>query len=134
MECTLKGKAASLVAGTLFIYFLATTCNFRSSSPAVHGWHRIRSRWRPPDQKRAADKDTAGGYAKHIRKGSMAYLILGEAKPAQKWVRRSRWPRASVLYASWKENLSNITWRPGFHYYYLPNTTWTTARNRQMEL
>eukprot|EP00117_Sycon_ciliatum_P008214 scpid87137/ scgid11015/ len=129
-------KRSVLTVGALFICWLliaTTRRTLQSTRPVRTG---PRSPWRPQHQN--AHRDTAGEWARPIWSGSVAYLIMGEAEPEEKWVRRSTWPRTAVLYVSWRENLTlsvmeNIT-SPEFYYFYLPHSTWTTGRNRQMEL
>eukprot|EP00117_Sycon_ciliatum_P042267 scpid70646/ scgid30768/ len=108
-----------LVAGTLCFCLLVTTTwhSFRNSRrPASAS-----SLWRPQHQ--PADRDEAAELAKQIWDGSLAYLIMGETYPAKKWVRRSRWPRTSLVYVSWRENVSRSLLRdritgPKFRYLY----------------
>eukprot|EP00117_Sycon_ciliatum_P027022 scpid89602/ scgid1895/ len=44
-----------------------------------------------------------------MRHGRLAYLVMGAAYPAQRWIRRSNWPDTSVLYLSWKRDVTQLT-------------------------
>eukprot|EP00117_Sycon_ciliatum_P000501 scpid66245/ scgid6537/ len=68
-----------------------------------------------------------------IKPGTFAYLVLGKAMPAKKWIALSKWPRVSVIFVTWRDDITAATKAlvsPSFRSYFFPNSTWTTSRNQ----
>ena len=65
--------------------------------------------------------------------GTLVYLVTGTGATTNEWVNKSRLEGVSLIYLSWKENVTqrNRANLPrNFHLSYFPNSTWTTCRNR----
>eukprot|EP00117_Sycon_ciliatum_P026628 scpid68028/ scgid21820/ len=71
-----------------------------------------------------------------IGPATFLYMVMGAEFPKISWLYRSSWENISVLYTSWKVNIS-IRVQPllgkSLRVTYYPNSTWTTGRNHQLQ-
>eukprot|EP00117_Sycon_ciliatum_P001150 scpid56622/ scgid6936/ len=69
-----------------------------------------------------------------IRAASFVYMMQLRGSPGAKWIRRSNWKNTAVISLSWKENITTSAvanhQSNTFRMLYMPNSTWTTGRNR----
>ena len=73
----------------------------------------------------------------NIRLGTFVYMVMGAELPPQRWTDRRQWVTVSILYTSWKQDVSGDLKEktgPDFRVSYFPNSTWTTGRNHQLKL
>eukprot|EP00117_Sycon_ciliatum_P002544 scpid70342/ scgid7726/ len=71
-----------------------------------------------------------------ISPATFLYIVMGDGFPKESWMNRSEWENVSLLYTSWKVDVTaKLQPRLGetFRSTFYPNSTWTTGRNHQLQ-